>query len=75
MPIELVNKLTAENYELAFPELQLTDQEINIPKHFMGMLSQITPEAAEVYIKQGGNLLVPKQSKPTASAAAAKNKE
>lgn len=64
MPITLANKVTAENFELAYPELQVTDQKITIPKIYNGMISDITPEAAEVYVELGGNLLVPKTKKP-----------
>lgn len=60
MPIEFSNVVTAEHFELAFPELQM-EQQINIPKHYMGALSAITPEAADAYVKQGGNLIVPKK--------------
>ena len=73
MPIELINKVTAEYYELAFPDQQTEDQRLTIPKTFSGMLSQITPEAAEIYIKMGGNLLVPKAAPKKATPASAKD--
>lgn len=71
--MQLANPLTAEHYEPAFGADQ-PDQRITVIKQYSGMLSGITPEAAETYLKQGGNLLKRKE-KPAAAAVVSKKKE
>ena len=68
----LTNSQTAEHYEPAFGAEQ-PDQRITVIKQYSGMISGITPEAAETYLKQGGNLL--KRKEKPASAAVSKKKE
>jgi len=49
MPIQLKNSQVAEQYECGFTK----DVTIRIPGVWTGRISQITPEAAEVFAQQG----------------------
>jgi len=66
----LTNPVTAEHYEPAFGAEQ-PDQRITVIKQYMGPLSGITPEAAETYVKQGGNLLKRKTTEQAVQKAKA----
>ena len=58
-PIEFTNPETAERFEA----LTHIDQHVEIPARvgdgtcYRGMISDVTPEAAERYVRFGGNLL------------------
>lgn len=56
MAFIFTNKLVAELYETDF----VHNPKVRVPNKFMGRLADITPEAAEVVISQGSNLLTRK---------------
>lgn len=74
--IVLTNTDTAASYEA----LTDIDQFVDIPARkgqgtcYRGMISAITPEAAERYVRFGGNLIARKQT-PAAAAVEEKSEE
>lgn len=59
------NPDTAANFEPAFGDDQPV-QRITVIKQYSGPITGISPEAAETYIKQGGNLIKRKTAAPIA---------